>query len=377
MSYLWTGSLLLLWCWEEISVGCCSDRRSQLPQAHEWDNCRLVWLEESGHRLWQVPAGFGSRCRINNNNDNDIAHFPLQLHWHMGSINRISLLLRRKPGMLSLWTWAILDTKHQCVPLIRANSRWEETAANMSNTSNRPIRCLTPLALSSHLPDTVHCFWPRTGRKRLWWGSGKTFLWGIWQQVQAWRQVKAKGLGSALPGVWKAEKANERQLIRPATQYRVLHERHWCLWKNEQVKQHVLVSVVPLPPHSAMTTVFFCSKFSGIRGQFEDMCADLLARVEPPLQSLLENTSKWHSGLSFCLAYKTGYKLILCSIRTEKGRHICSGDSGWCFQDPSCQRENQQILWEGAEHHTECWWSCSPWMRSAGTSQVVPCYFDI
>lgn len=58
MSYLWTGSLLLLWCWEEISVGCCSDRRSQLPQAHEWDNCRLVWLKESGHRLWQVPAGF-------------------------------------------------------------------------------------------------------------------------------------------------------------------------------------------------------------------------------------------------------------------------------------------------------------------------------
>lgn len=39
---LWTDSLLLLRCWEEISVGCCSDRRSQLPPAHEWDNCRLV-----------------------------------------------------------------------------------------------------------------------------------------------------------------------------------------------------------------------------------------------------------------------------------------------------------------------------------------------
>lgn len=41
----------------------------------------------------------------------------------MESINRISLVLRRKPGTLCSWTLAILDTKHQCVPLIRANSR--------------------------------------------------------------------------------------------------------------------------------------------------------------------------------------------------------------------------------------------------------------
>lgn len=107
------------------------------------------------------------------------------------------------------------------------------------------------------------------------------------------------------------------------------------------------------------------------------MCADLLARVEPPLQSLLENTSKCTSGLSlFCLAYKLAYKLVLWSIRTEKGRHICSGDSRWCFQDSSCQRENQQILWEGVEHHAECWWSCGPRMRSAGTPQVLKASFQ-
>lgn len=110
----------------------------------------------------------------------------------------------------------------------------------------------------------------------------------------------------------------------------------------------------------------------GIRGQFEDMCADLLARVEPPLQSLLENTSKCTSGFSLSwVAYHLGSKQFLCSIRTEKRRHICSGDSGWCFQNPCCQRENWQILWEGVEHHTECWWSCGPWMRSAGISQVL------
>lgn len=32
---------------------------------------------------------------------------------------------------------------------------------------------------------------------------------------------------------------------------------------------------------------------SYIRGLFEEMCADILARVEPPLQSLLENTSEY------------------------------------------------------------------------------------
>lgn len=166
----------------------------------------------------------------------------------MGSINRIFLLQRRKRGMLSLWTWAILDTKHQCVPLIRANSRCEEMAVNTLNMCNRLISLFdTLLALSAHLPDTVHCFWPRTGRKRLWWGSGKAFLRGVWQQVQAWRQDKAKGFGSALPGVWETEKANECQLIRPAAQYRVLHERHWRLRKNEQVNQHLLVSFVLLP----------------------------------------------------------------------------------------------------------------------------------
>lgn len=31
--------------------------------------------------------------------------------------------------------------------------------------------------------------------------------------------------------------------------------------------------------------------FSFKRGQFEEMCADLFLKVEPPLQSLLEQTS--------------------------------------------------------------------------------------
>lgn len=131
-------------------------------------NClRLMNETTAGWYGWRsLGTGCGrflqvSKCCCginNNNNNNNIALFPLQLHWHMGSINRIFLLPRRKQGMLSLWTWAILDTKHQCVPLIRANSRCEETAVNMSNTRNRPICCLTLLALSSRLPDTVHCF---------------------------------------------------------------------------------------------------------------------------------------------------------------------------------------------------------------------------
>lgn len=61
-------------------------------------------------------------------------------------------------------------------------------------------------------------------------------------------------------------------------------------------------------------------------------------------------------------------KTFFCSIRTEKGRHLCSRDSGGCFQDPSCQRENQQILREGIEHHTECWRSCGQRMCPAGLS---------
>lgn len=214
----------------------------------------------------------------------------------MGSTSRISLLPRRKRGMLCLWIWAILDTKHQCVPLIRVNSRCEETTDNRLNICKRIVLLFDSLlALSSHLPDTVHCLWPRTRRKRLWRGPGKAFLWGICQQVQAWCQVEAKGFGSAVPGVWKAEKAHERQLVRPATQHRVLHEWHRCVWKNEQVTHH--------HHHhhcfSAMKQVNFnYLKFSAIRGQFEDMCADLLPRVEPPLQSLLENTSKCTSGFS-------------------------------------------------------------------------------
>lgn len=78
---------------------------------------------------------FGSRSSIIDN----ILPFSLQLRWHMGSINRIFLLLRRKRGMLSLWTWAILDTKHQCVPLIRANSRCEEMTVNTLNMCYRLI----------------------------------------------------------------------------------------------------------------------------------------------------------------------------------------------------------------------------------------------
>lgn len=47
----------------------------------------------------------------------------MQLLWRTESTSRTSRLLRRKPGMLCLWTWVILDTKHQCVPLIRGNWR--------------------------------------------------------------------------------------------------------------------------------------------------------------------------------------------------------------------------------------------------------------
>ena len=61
-------------------------------------------------------------------------------------------------------------------------------------------------------------------------------------------------------------------------------------------------------------------------------------------------------------------KLSFCSIRTEKGRHLCSRDSGWSLQDPGRQRENQQILREGIEHHAECWRGSGQRMCFAGMS---------
>lgn len=89
-------------------------------------------------------------------------HFSLQLHWRMESTNRISLLPRRKPGMLCSWTLAILDTKHQCVPLIRANSRCVENKSTYSTFSFSNLREASHhsfnsfLASSSCLSDTFH-----------------------------------------------------------------------------------------------------------------------------------------------------------------------------------------------------------------------------
>uniref|UniRef100_H3CU62 Heat shock protein 4b n=1 Tax=Tetraodon nigroviridis TaxID=99883 RepID=H3CU62_TETNG len=48
-------------------------------------------------------------------------------------------------------------------------------------------------------------------------------------------------------------------------------------------------SDLPLNIECFMNDIDVSGKMNS-RGQFEDMCADLLARVEPPLQSLLENT---------------------------------------------------------------------------------------
>lgn len=105
-----------------------------------------------------------------------------------------------------------------------------------SNVQKAPLRFFTSsFASSSCFSDTFHSLWPRAGRKGLWRGPGEVFLWGIWQEVQAWCQVKAQSPGEALPGVWKAEKTNECQLLGPAAQHRVLHEWYRRLWKTEQV----------------------------------------------------------------------------------------------------------------------------------------------
>lgn len=50
--------------------------------------------------------------------------------------------------------------------------------------------------------------------------------------------------------------------------------------------------------------------FSYTRGQFEEMCADILARVEAPLQSLLEHASECYCTLLLCASLYLTFLVI-------------------------------------------------------------------
>jgi len=45
--------------------------------------------------------------------------------------------------------------------------------------------------------------------------------------------------------------------------------------------------------------------FCYTRGQFEVMCADILTRLEAPLQSLLEQASEYNVPLSYPISFRT------------------------------------------------------------------------
>ncbi len=57
--------------------------------------------------------------------------------------------------------------------------------------------------------------------------------------------------------------------------------------------------------------------------------------------------------------------------RTEERRHLCSGDHRRRLQDSSHQRENQQVLREGAEHDVELGRGCGPRMCTAGSEREL------
>lgn len=85
------------------------------------------------------------------------------------------------------------------------------------------------------LLGSCHYVWPVPRWAQFWWGFGRLLLWRVQEQIQTQREGKPEGCAAAAPGVWETEEADERQLLRPASEHRVLHERHWCFQQDEQV----------------------------------------------------------------------------------------------------------------------------------------------
>lgn len=235
-----------------------------------------------------------------------------------------------------------------------------------------------PLYQISHHPFPV-LLGPRNrlrsaaGREGLWRGLGEAFLWGIWEEVQAWCEVQAQGSGQALPRVWKAEEADECQLFWPSVKHRVLHEWHRRVCTHEQVSQQHSLLVLLARVFTAYVMFLFL-----ILGVSSKRCVsifwpelNLLCRAcwNNPVSKV--SLSCWLSRSRMSL--KTYFGSLFSLIRAEKGRHLCSRDSWWSFQNPSCQRKDQQILWEGVEHYAECWWSSGQRMCPAGTLHSAIC----
>lgn len=85
-----------------------------------------------------------------------------------------------------------------------------------------------------------HHVWPVPWRAQFWRGLGWLLLWRVQEQVQAQRAWEPEGRAAASPGVREAEEADERQLLRPASEHWVLHEWHWCFQQDEQVQTVLL-----------------------------------------------------------------------------------------------------------------------------------------
>ncbi|CAF99070.1 unnamed protein product [Tetraodon nigroviridis] len=164
--------------------------------------------------------------------------------WLMGSINRISLLPRRRRGMLCLWIWAILDTKRQCGAFNKGKLKILSTASD-----------------------------PELGGKDFDEALVKHFC----EEFASKYKLDVKSKPRALVRLYQECEKLKKLMSANSSDLPLNIE---CFMNDIDVSGKM----------NSRETNHYIFTFFGIRGQFEDMCADLLARVEPPLQSLLENT---------------------------------------------------------------------------------------
>lgn len=99
------------------------------------------------------------------NDINCVTTVPLQWLWHMGFISRIYLLPKRKLGMWCLWTWAILDTRHQCALSTRANSRLGVARKKQTVLSFRALTGFASIVPPLSLAGSCHSLRSRAGRQ--------------------------------------------------------------------------------------------------------------------------------------------------------------------------------------------------------------------
>lgn len=127
------GAQLLHWCRAQICHRRSSNRWAQLPTTYERDHCGFVATmrqdrhrEMLGHAFLDLHICDEMHLHRFNRSFLFVASCfvrVLQLHWHMGSINRTSLPLRRSPGPWCLSMWATLPIRSQSVPSTKESWR--------------------------------------------------------------------------------------------------------------------------------------------------------------------------------------------------------------------------------------------------------------